>query len=239
MLFIDRTLETLEENLALDEVLLQDAEEGVHTHPVLRLWEARSPFIVLGRSSKIHEEVNVALAEQAQLPIQRRMSGGATILAAPGCLFYGVLLSLEEQPHLRMLDTAHEYVMSKTAEAVAQFVPRAKLDGTCDLVLDGRKVSGNSLRVQRNWLFYHGTLLLDMDLNLISTYLKHPPREPEYRRGRAHGEFLANLRIPRDSIAASLREVWNAQGNYGQVPSAKIRQLVSKKYALSSWNKQR
>jgi lipoate-protein ligase A len=239
MLFIDITFDSLEENLAFDEALIQAAEEGESDQQVLRLWEARSAFIVLGRSSKIADEVHIERAEQAGLPILRRCSGGATILAAPGCFFYAVLLSLRDQPQLRMLDEAHRYVMSRVARAVTPFSPGVRLDGTCDLVLDGRKVSGNSLRVQRHWLLYHGTLLLNMDLNLISTYLRHPPREPEYRAGRPHAEFVANLMIPRGQLAASLRREWQADRSYGDLPKSRIHRLITERYSQSSWNRQR
>jgi len=236
MLFLDHTLPAIEENLALDEALLPERESGARSEEVLRLWDAKIPFIVLGRSSRLDTEVHRSVANDANVPILRRISGGATILAAPGCMFYSVILSLVDRPHLRMLDTAHSFVMRKLLDAVGALEPNAKLDGTCDIVLGGKKVSGNSLRVQRNWMLYHGTLLWDMDVSLISRYLKHPPREPDYRDGRMHRDFVANLGVARSELQERLRTTWDASTEYGSIDRESIRELVDAKYSQAAWN---
>lgn len=239
MLLLDETCPTVWENVALDECLLLEAEAGSADVQVIRFWDARAPFVVLGRSSKAKQEVQLELAHQENIPVVRRCSGGATVMADKGCIFYSVLLSLETSPHLRMLDQAHQFVMGKILQAVQQLRPEARLDGTCDIVVGDRKVSGNSLRVQRNWMLYHGTLLVDMDLKLISKYLRHPPREPEYRGGREHAEFLANLEVDQAALRRHLADAWNVTGSFGQFTHSKVQELVQNKYALDSWNLQR
>lgn len=249
MHLLQNTLATPERNLAFDDALIVAADshgsdtsgQNPNEREVLRLWEAQSPFIVLGRSSKIDDEVDRQKANAAGIPVLRRISGGATILAAPGCMFYTVLLSLETKPHLRMLDEAHRFVMGRILTAVQKFKPSAELLGTCDLVIGERKTSGNALRVGRSWLLYHGTLLLDMDLSLVAEFLKHPPREPDYRSGRSHSEFLTNLNIPTEELQQSLTEVWEAEvGEHCQLPTQElVQQLVDEKYGLESWNAQR
>src|SRR5688572_16605323 len=111
MKLLDLTLPTPDENLALDEALLDDAEAGGQQQETLRLWESPEPLIVVGRSSKVAVEVNLTAARQAKIPIRRRCSGGAAIVAAPHCLMYAVVLSYELHPHLQMLDEAHRFVL--------------------------------------------------------------------------------------------------------------------------------
>ena len=209
MEFLDVTFPTIEENLAFEEAMLLVAEDE-YPEETLRLWDARQPFIVLGRGSKRANEVDLAAAAEARVPCFRRISGGATVVAANGCMFYAVVLSLQKRPHLRMLDQAHQFVLGELVQALRPLQPDIEVAGTSDLVVGGRKVSGNSLRVTRDWLLYHGTLLLDMDLSLVATYLHHPPREPEYRGYRGHAEFLTNLHIDRQAVADGLQNAWNA-----------------------------
>lgn len=239
MHFLDLTYPENTANLALDEALLQDAEEERRGVEILRVWRAESPLIVVGRSSKVQEEVHVERAIKANIPIFRRVSGGATILAAPGCLFYAVLLSLEQRPHLRMLDQAHLFVMSRILESIKPLRDDVQLDGTCDLTVAGRKVSGNSMRLQRDWLLYHGTLLLDMDLGLLNEYLKHPPREPDYRLGRTHDQFVANLEVDAEALKNSLRTTWQAELSVGDIDEARVQSLVRERYSKPTWNHQR
>ncbi len=236
---MDFTAPSHQENLAIDESMLL-AAEAARFGECLRVWDAISPFVVLGRGSRYAEEVQLDLCSQDSVPILRRVSGGATILAAPGCMFYTVLLSLKRRPELQMLDNAHAFVMQEIQRAIEPLRPGTALQGTCDLTLSDRKVSGNALRVTREWVLYHGTLLLNMKLHLVSRYLRHPPREPDYRGKRSHADFIANLNIDRHALCTSLQEVWGATEPLADSElvflKAKTSALVNEKYALDSWN---
>jgi lipoate-protein ligase A len=239
MHLITHSLPTPAENLALEEAWLDMAEEGVLDTEILRVWQPTSPFVVVGRGSQVAREVNLSAAEAAGIPVMRRISGGAAIVAAPGCLMYAVLLSYQRRPHLRMLDQAHRTVMEAMVQAIQPLVPQLGWDGTCDLVVSARKVSGNSLRCRREWLLYHGTLLLDMDLKLLDQFLLHPPREPEYRQKRQHAEFVANLGLGAEPLAGELARVWNAQARDLPLPDERIERLVRERYSNQAWNFER
>jgi lipoate-protein ligase A len=239
-------LPTVAENLALDEGLLEAADAGQAADEILRLWRAESLFVVVGRSSRVAAEVQRDVAQRWNVPIFRRVSGGTSIVAGPGCLFYSVLLDLEQRPHLRMLDEAHRFVMSTLKRGIAPLRPDVRFVGTCDLVVPAapratelRKFSGNALRVGRRWMLYHGTLLVDMQLQWISQLLKHPPREPDYRAGREHSEFLTNLHVDQTELIASLQQAWRAEGAPDNLPTEIVARLVDERYALDAWNFQR
>jgi lipoate-protein ligase A len=57
-----------------------------------------------------------------------------------------------------------------------------------------RKISGNAQARRWKALLAHGTLVVDFNFDLAGTVPLHPPREPEYRRGRSHRDFLVTLR---------------------------------------------
>jgi lipoate-protein ligase A len=65
--------------------------------------------------------------------------------------------------------------------------------GTGDLCVGDRKFLGSSLFRRRRLLFYQASLLVSANLSLLDRYLAHPSREPEYRRGRSHRDFVTNL----------------------------------------------
>ena len=152
--------------------------------------------VVLGRSSAIEAEVDVRACREQGVPILRRASGGAAILIGPGCLMYALVLSHRLRPALRAIDHVHALVLGTVAEALGRHAPGIQRLGTSDLVLAGRKFSGNSLRCKREHVLYHGTLLYDFPLHEITRFLKSPPRQPAYRDGRGHEAFLDNLPLP-------------------------------------------
>lgn len=237
------TLPTPAENIALDEALLDDAEALGPEAEYLRLWESPEPIVVLGRSSKVAEEIDAAECRQQNISILRRSSGGAAIVAGPGCLMYAVVLSYGRRPEAQGIHASHGYVLDRLVDALREHQPTVSRAGTSDLVLLGtdgvesaRKFSGNSLRVKRTHFLYHGTLLYDFDLSLITSYLRTAPRQPEYRRQRSHGEFVANLPFDRSTVAGTVERAWPAARETMKWPSKRVEQLVRDRYRLDAWN---
>lgn len=238
MKLLDLTLDTPEENLALDEALLEQAEAVPQDDggEVLRLWEATRPMVVIGRSTRITEEVDLELCRELQIPVLRRSSGGASIVAGPGCLMYGVVLSRERRPQLAQVDEAHRTVLEPLARSLARLLPGVEWAGTSDLAIVGRKFSGNSLRVKRTHLVYHGTLLYDFPLDLVGRVLRTPPRQPEYRAGRAHGDFVTNLPLGREELRRAVIEAFGACEPLADWPREATAALAREKYAHAEWN---
>ena len=249
MQLLDLSLPTAAENLALDEALLETAEVSASAQPaanntaaeVLRLWECPQLAVVLGRSGNVAEEVDCAACEAAAVPILRRTSGGGTVLLGPGCLMYSLVLSYEQRPHLRALDQAHQEVLSAMAAAVNGLSPALRCEprGTSDLVSGDRKFSGNSLRCKRHFVLYHGTLLYAFDLPQIGQLLKPPPRQPEYRAHRGHGDFVMNLPLASDDLRTALIQAWQADQQATAWPDNLTQQLLRDRYSQPAWNFER
>lgn len=241
MRLLDLTLPTPEANLALDEVLLNESEDsdlGTRGNyaSVLRLWESPTTFVVIGRGSKRDAEANVAACEVAGIPILRRCSGGTAVVAGPGCLMYAVVLSYEEHPSLRSVDAAHQFVMSRMQAALSTLSTDVRYRGSCDLTLNDRKISGNSLRCKRRHLLYHGTVLFDFPLEKISQFLGTPPRMPDYRQGRSHHEFIANFPASSEVIKQAIIKKWQAFEQLKDWPIEETQRLADEQYATASWN---
>lgn len=235
MKLLDLTLDSPAENLALDEALLERAE--LHgPQEILRLWEPVSPAVVIGRSSKVATEVQRERCDQQGIPYLRRCSGGAAIVTGPGCLMYAVVLSYQLRPELRVLDQAHEFVLTQVAAALHSLGLPVERKGTSDLVIGETKFSGNSLRCKRNHLLYHGTLLYDFPLPLIGECLGTPPRQPEYRRGREHDRFVVNLQTTGGALRTALAEQWQATELLEDWPSDLTAQLAEQRYRQDEWN---
>jgi lipoate-protein ligase A len=241
MYHLQLTLETPAENLALDEALLDAAIAHELPGEVLRLWEADRPFVVLGRSSPL-EEVHVNACQTDCVPVLRRASGGATVATGPGCLMYAVVLD-RRRYELNGVDQAHAFVLDRMAQALAPVVPGIARFGTSDLALSAspveshraRKFSGNSLRLKRDHLLYHGTILYDFPLERLSRWLAAPARTPEYRADREHEAFVMNFPAARDAIVAALLSSWQADEPLHDWPRERTAALAEGRYATIEW----
>ena len=230
MRYLDLTLPTPAENLALDEALLDEAEGAGCAVETLRLGEPERPMVVVGRSSRAGVEVHLDFCRREGIPVLRRASGGAAVVSGPGCLMYGLVLSYRLHPALRAVDQAHRFVLEKIASALRTLVPEVACRGTSDLALGELKFSGNSMRVKRDHLLYHGTLLYAFPLELIEACLAMPPRQPDYRNGRSHGVFVANLPLAAPAIRQALLTAWDAAEPRPDWPRAATARLAAEKY---------
>jgi len=236
MTWLDLTFHTPAENLACDVALLERAElEG--GPGVLRFWESRQYFVVLGYGKKAAEEANLEACRAEGVPILRRCSGGGTVLQGPGCLNYSLVLPLETDVALHSITGANCFIMDRQRNALAKLLARpVTIEGHTDLAIDGVKFSGNAQRRKRDWLLFHGTLLLDFDLARIERLLLPPPLQPAYRRQRSHKDFLRCLRVEARAVKAALREAWQAEAPSLAIPTATIDRLVAEKYGRQEWN---
>lgn len=239
MQFLELTLDCPAENIALDEALLAEAEEATTPVEYLRIWEPRCPIVVVGRGSRVDQEVDQPACFRRNVRVLRRTSGGAAVVTGPGCMMYAVVLSYQRRPALRAVSQAHRFVLETLASALRPLVPHVTIAGTSDLAVstDGQyKFSGNSLRCRRNCFLYHGTLLYDMQLDLIEHLLKIPPRQPDYRQNRSHLNFVANVPCTAAQLHDALLAAWQPTGILADWPHRTTRRLVAEKYDHAEWN---
>lgn len=274
MYYSEHSFPAPERNVAWDEACVELADELLHEQElkkefaaehstespleVLRVWSFESPVVVMGRASRVGEEVCLERCTADGVPVLRRASGGSTIVAGPGCLMYSVQVSYESRPVWRSLDHAHREVMGRIREAVVASLSVFGLEkqiarqGTCDLTDGAYKFSGNALRCKRHAMIYHGTILLDMPLEWVERYLLEPPRQPEYRERRTHGSFVRNLlqdtsvnRLDFErELTQQLRSVWQADRSWEEYPyrdrlSLWFEQLMRTRYSNPAWHLER
>lgn len=233
---LDLTLPTPAENLACDEGLLEDCEGG-GGQELLRFWEPRAHFVVLGHANRAAVEVHREACERLGIPVLRRCSGGGTVLQGPGCLNYSLILKFDDAGPLRSISTTNAHVLNRHAAALSALAGRTvELRGQSDLAVAGLKISGNAQRRKRRCLLFHGTFLLQFDLALVGKVLPMPSKQPDYRHNRSHGEFLANLALAAGRVKRALQQAWDAFEPLETFPRETIALLARDKYETSAWN---
>ncbi len=235
MQLLELTYPTPEENLACDEALLEMCEQG-YNREILRFWEPTSVFVVLGYSNPASTEVYPEACRAASVPILRRYSGGGTVVQGPGCLDYALILRTGSSGPLSSITGTNIHVMDRLRRALHLVAGGGvEIRGHTDLAINSLKFSGNSQRRKERFLLFHGVVLLNFDLQLISRFLTHPSREPSYRKGRPHERFLCNLGISADAVKQSMCKEWGVEETLEDVPGDRIAELVRTRYSSSDW----
>jgi len=161
--------------------------------------------IVLGKSLEYEKEV---FGHKNHPPVFRRASGGGSVLHTIGNINFSLFLSLETFPQFMNIQLSYEKIMTAIGSRLGRFISRR---GYSDLAIinggEAKKISGNAQARRRGWILHHGTLLYDTNaIRQIPYFLKPPPKEPEYRKGRRHRDFMARV-LPCTARAELIRKI--------------------------------
>lgn len=208
MLTRDISFKSAEENVFYDQALLESAESG-GSEETLRFWESDRFFIVLGRISRLRDDVMAKEADKDNINIVRRISGGGTVLQGPGCLNYSLVLSYQRDPSLKNIRASYDFILGKICGALKAINIEAMPKPLSDIVSSDKKFSGNAQARRRRYMLHHGTILYDFPIEMIERYLAIPKEQPLYREGRSHRDFLTNIdkdpRYIKEAIASAFR----------------------------------
>jgi lipoate-protein ligase A len=238
MLLVEYFPETIEENIALDEVLLMKSEKG-DLGETLRFWESAAHSVVLGRAGRADEECFQGKCADDGIKVIRRISGGGTVLQGPGCINYSAVLSYERDESFSTITGSYKSILGWIASGLNKEGQDVEFFPVCDLAVGGRKVSGNAQARKRKFFLHHGTFLYDFDLGKISQYLKMPPSEPEYRSGRSHESFVTNISMTREALKDSVKASLSFEGETWSPDTetlAEIDMLIGDRYSKDEWN---
>ena len=174
----------------IDDQILVRAREDLVVHCFVP--DANS--VVLGCSNKPQLEVDQEFCQKAGIPVLRRYGGGGTVVLYPGCVVISVGVWVRDQyENAWYFRSLNQSVIDLLRELYPEHAEGFGQKGISDITYDERKIAGTSLFRSKNYLLYQASLLVDCDFELISGCLTHPSREPEYRGGRPHKEFLFGL----------------------------------------------
>lgn len=176
------------ENVELDERMLR-AARGLG-RVTFRLWWGTAPTVVLGSSEDADVVADVRRCAELGVEIIRRTSGGGAILQTAGVLNYALVAPAPAAFWIKELFLVSSRIL---IEGLRMLGLDARQQGTSDVTVGDLKVSGNAMARRAGGILVHGTLLYDLDAALVEASLRHPPREPEYRRGRPHRHFITTL----------------------------------------------
>ena len=159
--------------------------------PRLAVYPYPEVAVVLGRGSDPEVELDVAAVRLERVPVLRRPGGGCAVVLDPGNVIVSVALPTEGfRDNARYFDAITRWLI---AGLDGLGIRGVRHDGISDLVLDDRKVAGSCIHRRHDALYYSAALLVQPDIEQVARYLRHPPREPQYRRGRSHAEFMGSL----------------------------------------------
>lgn len=147
-------------NQALEEYLLEQIAEN---EIILYLWQNNNT-VVIGKNQNAWKECRHVELEQAGGKLARRLSGGGAVFHDLGNLNFTFLMNKKRYNITRQL--------SVILQAMHKLGLNAEFLGRNDLVIQGKKFSGNAYYLQKDNALHHGTILINSDLTKLSSFLQ-------------------------------------------------------------------
>ena len=152
--------------MALDEVLL-DAVAAGRRGPVLRFWGWTEATLVLGSNQSISNELDLEAVRRRRFTVTRRLSGGGTMLAEPGCTITWSLCLPEGLVAGKSFRESYELLDAFAVDALRGLGIEAGYRPINDIVSPGGKIAGAAQARRRGAVLHHTTMAYAMEPGLL------------------------------------------------------------------------
>lgn len=225
-------------NLAVEEYLLQQTTDNV-----FMLWQ-NDNTIVIGRHQNTAAEISQEYVDTHHVNVVRRQTGGGAVFHDIGNLNFSFIQNIE--PGSKEIDFLK--YLQPIVDALQSLGVPAEFSGRNDLVIDGKKISGNAMMFYKNRVLEHGTLLFSSQMADIANALKADPSKFDDKAVKSIRSRVTNIseHLPEPMTVLQFKDylmdfimkqnqITELQ-NLTNEEEAVVEQLMTKKYQTWEWN---
>ena len=192
-------------NHAAEEYLMNNFDDEV-----FMLW-INKPSILIGRNQNTISEVNSDYIRENGIEVVRRLSGGGAVYNDHGNMNF-TFISKRDKTKGQIKDGFEKFALP-VINGLQSLGVDAVFTGRNDIVIDGKKFSGNAQYFQKEKMLHHGTLLFDCDMSKLSLALKSKPIKFIGKSVKSVGSRVTNI-LPHLEKPMSLDEFREYLKNY-------------------------
>ncbi|WXG44619.1 MAG: biotin/lipoate A/B protein ligase family protein [Promethearchaeati archaeon SRVP18_Atabeyarchaeia-1] len=242
-------------NMAVDEAIMLARSRNLAPNTV-RLYRWKPPAVSIGYFLKIDEVADLDACRDLGVEAVRRMSGGGAVYHSENELTYSVIVKQDDPVVPADMIELYRRLSSAIASVPLKLGLEASFEpghpGVCpNMIVAGKKISGNAQARKRGVVLQHGTLLLDCDLAVMARVLRIPfdlidakvttlkrelGADPE--RGL---EAIADTQLIESTLQAGFEESLGIKLVAGQLSEFEISEArkLREKYMSEEWTKMR
>lgn len=163
MIYIENRDTRSDYNLALEQYVFDQMPKS---ESYFILWR-NCPSIIIGKYQNTIEEVNAAYVKENGIPVVRRLSGGGAVYHDLGNINYTYITDGNLDGNMNLGEFCNPLIAALESVGI-----NAELSGRNDILVDGKKVSGNAQYCRNGRIMHHGTILYNSDLSVLEKALK-------------------------------------------------------------------
>lgn len=222
--------------LAAEEYLLKNFDEDI-----FMLWQSENS-IVVGKHQNALGEINYRFVWGNNIKVARRISGGGTVFHDKGNVNFAYIKKVKSPAEISFKQFTEPVV-----KALFKLGLTATISGRNDLLIEGKKISGNAEHVFKNRVLHHGTLLYNSDLKNLTQAIKVECGKYESKAVQSNRSEVANIssflknktgvsEFIQFLIDVQLEDEVNSFYELKENDYKKIEILVNEKFKTWEWN---
>ena len=155
-------------------------------------WIPDKTYIVLGASNNAEESLHMENVIEDKVCILKRPSGGQTVILTPNNIMISAVFFDQEKLNPKDIFQHINKLIISAIEKTG--IRNLSAMGISDIAIGGKKILGSAIYRNKRALLYHAVLNLGEPASTFERYLKYPSKEPDYRKGRSHSDFVTSLK---------------------------------------------
>ncbi|WP_162164056.1 lipoate--protein ligase [Acholeplasma hippikon] len=184
---------------ALEAYVLNELLKGDETY--FFTWRIKG--IISGKNQVIENEINFPYVKENHIRFFRRPTGGGSVYSDENNTMFTIITKRSKE------NFSFKTYLGQVVDALRKLGVLAEFSGRNDILVEGKKISGNAFLQNRNGMLMHGTMMYDLDIETMVRAL-NPPDEKliskgiqsvrsrvanlkSYLNGMSHDEFIEYL----------------------------------------------
>ncbi len=222
--------------LAAEEYLLKNFPEDI-----FMLWQSENT-VVVGKHQNALAEINYPFVHRNNITVARRISGGGTVFHDAGNVNFAYIKNVSSPAEI-----SFKLFTEPVVRALAKLGILATTSGRNDLLVEGKKISGNAEHVFKNRVLHHGTLLFNSNLETLGQSIKVIPGKYHGKAVQSNRSIVTNIfpflkkQLSVNDFSSFLLDVQlensaNSVYELNEKDNQTIQKLVAEKFKTWVWN---
>ncbi len=235
--------------MAIDESIMLSMKEGA-SPPTLRFYRWNPSAVSIGTFQSMEEEVDVEFCKSNNIDAIRRITGGGAVYHDyEGEITYSIILPKDHDLAPSDILESYRVLCSGIVKALKHLDIDSEFKPINDIISGGKKISGNAQTRRHSCVLQHGTIIFDLDVELMFTVLKVPQEKISDKMIADVKQRVTSVRdilgptISLDELHTALKKGFSealgielVPGELSTAEREQVSELVERKYNTSEWN---
>lgn len=174
------------------EAVAKAVTEKIVPNTVILIYP-ESPYVCIGIHQELEKEVDTKYCTDHNIPIVRRQTGGGAVYLDSSQQFYHVIIRKDDPAVPFGVEAFYKKFLQPTVSVYKQFGLPAQYSPINDVLIDGKKASGNGAVTLDDALILIGNVILDIDINSMVNVLKVPSEKFKDKMVQSLEKYMTSL----------------------------------------------